>query len=38
MFIPDPNFSFPYPDQKDSGSQIKIGIEEFKYFNPKNCF
>jgi hypothetical protein len=42
MLIPDPNFSHP-------GSRIqslflkkipdsRIRIQEFKYFNPKNCF
>jgi hypothetical protein len=24
--------------QKDSRIRIRIGIKEFKYFNPKNCF
>ncbi len=39
-FIPDPGSEIPsrIPGQKDSGSQIRIRIEEFKYFLPKNCF
>jgi hypothetical protein len=31
----DPNFFHP---GQDSGSQIRIRVKGFKYFNPKNCF
>jgi hypothetical protein len=34
ILILDPNFLFP--DLKDSGSRIRIRIEEF--LTPKNCF
>ncbi len=33
MFIPDPNFSIRIQGQKNSGSRIRIRIEEFEYFD-----
>jgi len=43
MFISDPGSrirSFPsrIPGQKDSGSRIRIRLQEFKIFNLTNCF
>jgi hypothetical protein len=34
-YIPDPKFFHPGPNFFHPGS--RIGIKEFKYFNPKNC-
>ncbi len=41
MYIPDPNYSIPDPGsrvQKDSGSRIRIRINELKYFLPIKLF
>jgi hypothetical protein len=39
MFIPDPDFFHPGSRvKKIPGSQFRIRIKEFEYFNPNNCF
>ncbi len=38
MFVPDPGSEFSIPDPGSKKFRIRIRIQEFKYFNPKNRF